>query len=397
MNEIVYVKYSNERDNRFCVITELLEDKFGNKVIKKIPMYREAVGHVLNMNDVYSNLVNRYRNLDISINKCIRGDTTVEFEYLEGETLQEKVNTYIKNDSWDKVYEIIDNVVEIIRYCAVNDFIYTDEFKQVFGNEEGLEECKCSDVTDVDMILSNIIVNDEISIIDYEWTFLFPIPYKFVVFRLCFFLIHQCNVNGKISMETLMDRYDIHLDEYHIFVEMEKNFQKYIHKNRRTLREIGTEEDNKIRNINDINEVYINNPNGLFVDVYEMKDNEQQVELERRNIVLNNKYKNSIKTDSNRIKIEINCGCGLILFNEMNFEIESSNGMKIAEGIYLYIADSMQFIINTKESAECNLDFVVVKMEIKSANNLKNAIDSFVEGNMRLNEEVFRLKSKYME
>ena len=395
MNRIVYVKYSNEREKKFCIRTELREDESGNRTIIKLPMYKESVKHVMNMNDAYLKLSDKYKGQNITINKCLCTESAVEFEYIEGETLQEKVNECIKNSTLDEVYNILDYMVEIISYNTRDDFYYTDEFEHIFGNTEGLEGCKCSKVTNIDMILSNVIVNDTFNMIDYEWTFTFPIPYKYVVFRLCFFLIHQCNVNKKMSMDDLMYRYNISEHEYYVFGEMEKHFQKYISGNKKTLRQIGTQDTNNIRSINDINAIYIDNPDGLFVNIYELENYDRWKPLYKKNILLSRRCRENVRAVSNKLKIEVSCGCGLLLFNKLNFEIENNNGMEIAEGIYLYIADKMQFTIkNIEKINEFEIDFSIIKLEYESINNLKNAIDSLVKDNMSLRNEVYRLQSK---
>lgn len=391
MEEILYVKYSNERAPEFSVRTELRESDNGTKIIVKAPISKMSVMHVENMYYSYLKLIELYQNDNVKINKCKYANEIASFEYIEGETLQQIVDKYIKDNQWNKVYEIIDEIVRIISDKATIDFIYTEEFKHIFGNVDGIENSKCSEVTDVDMIFSNIIINEGINIIDYEWTFSFPIPVKFVIFRLCFFLIHQCCVNQCITIEQLMARYSISKEEYNCFIIMEENFQHYIRGNRTTLRECGTSNMTHIRSINDINKIYINNPEGLYVNVYSVDNKQKRKRIVSQNIMADCKFAREFENINNILEVEIECGCGLLVFKTTEFDIINNNGMKIADSIYLYIADKMRFSIADNLIDSIKLDFTVVKLDLDSVSNIKNEIDNLVQDNMRLNEELLKL------
>lgn len=392
MNELLYVKYSNERAEEFSIRTELQEDENGIKRIVKAPISSRSVKHIANMYDSYLKLVELYQSEDVAINACSYEDGIAVFEYIEGDTLQERVDSYISLGQLDKVHEIIDRVVEMISAKAVEKFVYTDEFEHIFGNVEGLDGSRCSDVSDVDMIFSNIIINDRINIIDYEWTFVFPIPYKYIVFRLCFFLIHQSNVRHIITLKQLMLRYHITREEYDRFAVMEENFQKYIRGSRTTLREMGTSSMEHVRSINDINKIYINNPFGLYVYIY-ITDCERKTLAVQENIVTDGRFDRQIDVGGGSLELEINCGCGLLIFKQMDFTIKRNNGMKIAENTYLYISDKMDIEIeNTKADDGVKLEFSVIKMDVDGVTNLKDAIDKFVLENARLRDELSGLR-----
>lgn len=395
MEQILFVKYSNERAEEFSIRTELWEDESGNRKIVKAPISSYALKHVQNMDEAYTKLLERYSNGIININKCTYSEGRAEFEYLDGITLQEKLDEYIDTCEWNKLYELLDFIVEIIAFRADNEFEYTEEFKHIFGNSiEEIKCSKCADVTDIDMILSNIIINEQVNLIDYEWTFTFPIPYKFVVYRLCYFLMHQCHVNDEISFMSLMNRYEIDEKQCQVYAEMERNFQDYIHGNVKTLREFGTEKIEHIRSINDINEVYIRNPQGLFVTIYGYnRDSKEDIFVTRKNIILNRRFAEEVHSIYKKLRIVVNCGCGLLIVNGDIIDIDSINGMKIAENIYLYIADKMEFTL-PNEHGKRNIDFSIVKLEVQSALNIKKTIDNFVIDNQRLKDEMELIRNE---
>lgn len=48
MREIIFSKYSNERDRRFSIRTDILEED-GERWLEKTPLYPEGKGHIENM------------------------------------------------------------------------------------------------------------------------------------------------------------------------------------------------------------------------------------------------------------------------------------------------------------------------------------------------------------
>ena len=74
------------------------------------------------------------------------------------------------------------------------DFHMTEEFCRIFGSPRLPRGLKSLAVTDIDMVLANVIVENGWNLIDYEWTFEFPIPLSFVLFR----IIHYYMEIGEI-------------------------------------------------------------------------------------------------------------------------------------------------------------------------------------------------------
>ena len=85
-------------------------------------------------------------------------------------------------------------------------FDRTPEFAEVFGEGKLPEGIPCAAVSDVDMIFSNIFVesgkaaaDSAWTVIDYEWTFAFPIPKKYLIYRAIYFAYYQIfKAKGKV-------------------------------------------------------------------------------------------------------------------------------------------------------------------------------------------------------
>ena len=115
-------------------------------------------------------------------------------------------------------------------YKVVMD-VRTEAFEKVFGNINLDVSYKSFSVTDIDLILSNILVdgNGKWSLIDYEWTFHFPIPVQFLIYRVIHYY-EQSNAfrNRVLSSWNLYQEEGISEREKMLFREMEENFQKYM-------------------------------------------------------------------------------------------------------------------------------------------------------------------------
>ena len=90
------------------------------------------------------------------------------------------------------------------------------------------EDSVSLEVTDIDLIFSNVMVGEKWEVIDYEWTFMFPIPIKYVIYRAFFLAHHQMRSCAVLELEHLMNIAKITPEERVVFQQMEENFQRFI-------------------------------------------------------------------------------------------------------------------------------------------------------------------------
>lgn len=90
------------------------------------------------------------------------------------------------------------------------------------------------------MVLSNIFIDEkgEWTLIDYEWTFLFPIPIQFVLYRILHY--YECSnaFRSQIGVWDLYAAAGISPEDREVFLEMEKHFQAYVIGNYVPLRKL---------------------------------------------------------------------------------------------------------------------------------------------------------------
>lgn len=116
-------------------------------------------------------------------------------------------------------------------------FELTDEFKAIFGEQTFAREQKTLPITNIDMVLANMIhTEDGNQMFDYEWTFDFPIPVSYVIYRIVMYYTETSVMRAKLRERNLYSEFGILQDEIDTFVVMERNFQHYIEGERIPIR-----------------------------------------------------------------------------------------------------------------------------------------------------------------
>ena len=239
MKKVVYSKFSNERSKAFDIRTDILIDEHKKKTVRKVPCYEEGIPHVNNIKRWYDELSQMFHGTKISVNHCALTEEGVELEYLEGMyTLEEGLHQLWQSGKKDKAMKYLNIYIEIIRESATEPFRMTEEFREIFGNPCLPENQYSMPVSNIDMVLGNILVGKGWNLIDYEWTFAFPIPVDFVIFRVLHYFLHG---NEDISKNDLTQYYrqeGICPDQIPVYLEMEKSFQDYVVRGHVPIREM---------------------------------------------------------------------------------------------------------------------------------------------------------------
>lgn len=128
-------------------------------------------------------------------------------------------------------------------------FGVTKEFTKVFGavelEAEPEEVIMALPVTDIDMVCQNILLGEQITLIDYEWSFDFPIPIDYLIYRVLFCYLEQKDRRASKNFDNSFDFYGkmgISSERKRIFEQMETHFQKYAQGSSRLLRDLYLEQ-----------------------------------------------------------------------------------------------------------------------------------------------------------
>lgn len=226
---VVFSKYNRERKDQYRISTVIEKNNEIYKVIKK-PLCEEARKHVLSLKKNEE----KWKVLNDNIEKIkgnIIGDCYVS-PYIKGKTLEEKVYEFRNNKN--AFIRAVDRYLD--RYYSVNEeelipFVITPMFSEVFGDVE-LNDAKSLNVTNVDLVFSNIIIGQDnnVYVYDFEWVFDFPIPFRYVNWRAAkevyykYYVYLKNHLNANCYFENLGFRED----EIDSFKKMEKSFGEYV-------------------------------------------------------------------------------------------------------------------------------------------------------------------------
>lgn len=223
----IYTKYSNDRSPEYQIRTDIILNDDGTKTVKKCPVNELAKGHIEKLLKNYIELEKCFEQTKMFPNIVKKCEDGVEFEYINGKTLEEILDELFKKEDFDSAKRVFQEFLDCIDNASVKKFKTCDEFEKVFGKWELQGEYECMPVTNIDIIFPNILVDgDKWNIIDYEWTYDFLIPTKYVLFRTIHYYLsfgREEFVGKNIDMYKMAE---ISEKERNYFLSCEENFQK---------------------------------------------------------------------------------------------------------------------------------------------------------------------------
>ena len=242
--KVLYSRHSVERRDELKIRTDLEETPQGERTISKYPVNEASRAHLESMARSCERLSMVLAGTKLVPNKVKRindGEGNLkrlDFEYLSGPTLEDELNICRAEKRTDDALLVIKSYCDTLRGIKdMTDFEETERFKEIFGKAGLPQSLKCMPVTDVDMIFTNIICDRGWNIIDYEWTFDFPIPVDFVIYRAVFYYTRETGSTDFDGLD-LFSAAGISEELRQIFAAMEHSFQLYIKGGRVTLPEM---------------------------------------------------------------------------------------------------------------------------------------------------------------
>ena len=236
--EPVYVKFSNERDQKLSIYTEISQTADGALTVKKMPAQKNATEHVQKLETICEDLTRMYKEESIEVNHCtLRGDCA-ELEYLTGITLEDKLDQLLEEGRTEELETLFFTYIQKLKNIhEKKPFEKTAEFVRVFGDVKLRSDLMSTDVSNIDFVPANIILSgDKVSVIDYEWTFTFPVPSQFLVYRMIFYYLELNDKRRSLKSRNFYGKAGILPEDMDVYEEMERNFQEYILGNHTAMR-----------------------------------------------------------------------------------------------------------------------------------------------------------------
>lgn len=230
-DRVIYSKVSGDRADDFKIRTDIIKKIDGSLFVRKNALTSKSFSHINNIEMIEKNLQERYRNTKINIVESLvsKDGEYVDNLFVNGDTLESCIEMAISDGDYEKVKSYIDEYKELLLHGSEQKiFIPDDEFKTVFG-EIGLEDEQfICNITDIDLNFDNILISKQWNVIDYEWTFDFPIPQKYVLYRAMVYWWRIANNRSVMSWDEWMKYLGISSLEEKEFIKMEREFQKYV-------------------------------------------------------------------------------------------------------------------------------------------------------------------------
>ena len=402
----IYSKHSNERDYKYQIRTDIAEDGNHKRFVIKYPLSPESVKHLEHTFGVYEHLLEEFSGTNFKPNEVMRRNNldgtlnSLEFEYLDGITMAYELDLLRARGRIDDVVGIMQKFAETLRAIAVNKFTVTDEFKEIFGVSEVPGEHTSMGTTDIDLVFSNLVYKDGWNVIDYEWTFDFPIPVNYVVYRSVRYYLESSG-DDNIGDRDFYELMKIPAEEKAVYDAMEIALQRHIAGDRVSL--IGfysifgrsnirfEEAMNLARRLDRPEKVRLNYNfgNGFSEEdteyIYADRNDEDHISFDA---VL----------PENCISLRIDPMNGSCMIRMLDFKINGAdpdkylvNGLSLSDGLIFYETDDPQILLEKAGAGDkIHLEYLIArpsdelfKPMINAINGLKSELKAAKESNRK--------------
>ena len=239
----VYVRFSNERREDAQIRTLLYRDH-----VEKQAMTGAAIPHIARMTELEAKLDALFSGVTLldrrlKVNHILAAEKEtggMRFALVAGKSLEQQLDEWLAEGKDEEVADCLLSFAEQLKNLPGQSmFSETEDFRAVFGIlPDGLLQLHTLPVTDVDLVCQNILLDDSAQIIDYEWTFTFPIPLEFVIFRFLYFYLEAKNRTcyQQPALAGLYEKAGITKEMRKSFLQMETGFQQYVQNGALVLR-----------------------------------------------------------------------------------------------------------------------------------------------------------------
>jgi len=238
MMQILYVKYNRERYAKYQIKTTIqsnsIAEECGDTIVVKSALTNEAEDHIQMIFSNYDLLRKNYQR-DVLAKPISYKKGEITFEYIKGESFETLLLKAVQANDRNEFERIIFSFKEFLYTIAGDNYCNYEHIPD--GNKaidvgKKLEGLKCFTISNIDLNLDNIMLNEhgEIKVIDYEWVYPFPIPINFIMFRAfnSFYYSHYLIMQHFISFDSLLAWSEISLTEVNEYISMSQKFASLV-------------------------------------------------------------------------------------------------------------------------------------------------------------------------
>ena len=207
------VKYATKRKADFAMYTKI----YPNCKVEKVALSSDGAERMLKCRE----RIARKEQESIIAEMKLQENETVTIPFYEGQSLLKA----FRNGDRATRKELVDGYLAFLTSFSTPSGSWgnTPEFREVFGDAAG--EGICLNPAPIDINFGNIIIqNGKQIVIDPEWTFGFPVPVKYILWRTCF--LYQESTGEDIS--EYFEQYRSSDEEISVWKSMEYHFGEYV-------------------------------------------------------------------------------------------------------------------------------------------------------------------------
>ncbi|NIM46571.1 MAG: hypothetical protein GTN40_00205 [Candidatus Aenigmarchaeota archaeon] len=225
---VIYTKFNHARRKAFRLVTTI-EKEGDTFYLYKKSISKKSDRFLLSLIDKYKRL-NKYK-LPFKVIEPTQTKKGIRFDYLEGKSFDGLLFESILTGNKESIKKVFLDYKDLVSKIPLSNFFATKEFEKYFGKTgKTKEECIC--IGCIDLILENIFIgkNRDFMLIDYEWTFSSPVPFKYILFRSvtnAYCKYSSYNIGKILPVKEIFDMFNISPKEEKQFLRYEYKFQSF--------------------------------------------------------------------------------------------------------------------------------------------------------------------------
>lgn len=296
-NDTLFSVSRLDRKPEFALITSIHKSSNGQMFVVKRPSGGQFSAHfnaIFEAPDKLEPISKGHSPINIIKPSPMGG--AVMFPFIKGRSVERILLEKVLKDDQQAAISTISRFLEALDKFPAENCIPTsnEQYKKIFG-ESFNEICECVQPAVVDLNLDNLIEDGDGKwhLIDYEWTFDFPIPKDYLISRMLlnFFIlryqgvlrshahrIRQVEVGSNASMpEYIANKYDKWIRLFPQVIKSESAFQSYVLSKKENLGEF--------QYISKEHRTAIEPPVGPLEHYFRLQERQTELEAENRTLV----------------------------------------------------------------------------------------------------------------
>jgi len=221
------VRYSVNRKREYQIKTIIFE-KESVKYVSKEPYTIQATQHIQKI----------YQNFDVLKDSAFNiiepkwEQNKIIFPFIEGENFASLLIKEVLEGNIDNFKEKLLWYKSILTNENQIKFYETEEFNLIFGDGSLLVGDNSLKVPNIDLNFENLIIGNDntLTVLDYEWVFKFPIPVKYILYRVIRLFINKYYfyLENFITIDCIYSLLEIDKGKIDVYEKMEQSFMDYV-------------------------------------------------------------------------------------------------------------------------------------------------------------------------